>query len=85
MVDADTHCQAFSDVEDPYRRVRGSSSGTERCGNLMGRSTVSTNMVHWELLETEQPTKEYAWTGLRSLTYGMPYLESVGEDVPVGT
>ena len=42
----------WTEVRDPYGRVRGRIEGTEGDGNPIGRPTVSTNLDPWELPET---------------------------------
>ena len=49
----------WTEVRDPYGRVRGRIEGAEGDGNPIGRPTVSTNLDPWELPETEPPTKEH--------------------------
>lgn len=55
----------WTEVRDPYGRVRGRIEGAEGDGNPIGRPTVSTNLDPWELPETEPPTKEHTWAGPR--------------------
>jgi hypothetical protein len=49
----------WTDVGDPYGRVRGRVEGAERNGNPIGRPTVSPNPDTLELTETKPPTKEH--------------------------
>jgi hypothetical protein len=53
----------------PYERIRGSTEGPEDDGNLKGKSTLSTNLDHWELPETELPTQKHTPAGWRPLAY----------------
>jgi hypothetical protein len=48
------------DIGDPYGRLREKIEGGEGDGNLIERTTMSTNLDPWELPETELPTKEHA-------------------------
>jgi hypothetical protein len=43
--------------------VRGMTEGAEGDVNPIGRTTVSTNLVPWDLPKTRLPTKEYTWAG----------------------
>jgi hypothetical protein len=67
-----------TEVGDPYGRVRGKTERTEEDGNnLIGKTTVSSNLDSSELLETKSPTKELVhdpWHICRQL----PCLPSVG-------
>ena len=47
----------WTEVRDPYRRVRGRTEGPQGDGNPTGRPTVSTNLDPWKLPETEPPTE----------------------------
>lgn len=71
-----------TEVGDTCGRVRGKTERTEGDGNnLIGKTTVSSNLDSSELLETKSPTKELVhdpWHICRRL----PCLLSVGEDVP---
>ena len=51
----------WTEPGDPYGRVRGRTEGD---GNPIGRTTVSTNLDHTELLGIEPPTKEHTWVDL---------------------
>jgi hypothetical protein len=59
----------WTEVRDPYGRVRGRIEGTKGGGNSIGRPTVLTNLDPWGLSETEPPTKEHTLAGLRSLAH----------------
>ena len=71
----------WTEVGDPYGRVRGRIEGAEGDGNSIGRPTVLTNSDAWELPETNLSTKEHTWAIPRPLTH-MTCLASVGKDVP---
>ena len=77
----------WTEVRDPYGRVRGRIEGAEGDGNPIGRPTVSTNLDPWELPETEPPTKEHTQAGLRPwgiCSRRLPSLASEGEDTQMG-
>jgi hypothetical protein len=59
----------WTEVRDPYGRVRVSFEETEGDGNAIGRPTVSTNPEHWELPETKPPAKEHTRAGQWSLAH----------------
>jgi hypothetical protein len=59
----------WTEVWDPYVRVRGRTEGAEGAGNPIRRPTVSTNLDSWELPETKPPTKEHTRAGLKSLAH----------------
>jgi hypothetical protein len=59
----------WTEVRDPYGRVRGRIEGAEGDGNLIERPTVSTNLDSWELPETKPLTKEHMWAGLWPLVH----------------
>jgi hypothetical protein len=46
-----------TEVRKSCRRVKGRIEGPEGYGNPTGRITVSSNLDHWVLLDTELPTK----------------------------
>jgi hypothetical protein len=80
----------WTEVRDPYGRVRGRTEGAEEDCNPVGRTTLSTNPDPSKLPETKPPTKEHSWAGLCLLyicSRGLPCLASVGKDVlnPVET
>jgi len=63
----------------------GRTDGPERDGNPTGRLIESTNLVPWELSESEPPTKEHTGAGKRpqaAQSSWLPCLASVGEDMP---
>ena len=47
----------WTEVRDPFGRVRGRTEGTKRDGNTVGRATVSNNLDPSELPETKSSTK----------------------------
>jgi hypothetical protein len=53
----------WTEVRDPYGRVRGRTKIAERDGNPIGRKTVSNNLDPSELPETKPKPKEHTWTG----------------------
>jgi hypothetical protein len=53
----------WTEVIDPYGRVRGRTEGTKGDGNPIGRPTVSTNLDPSEFTEIKPPTKEHTWAG----------------------
>jgi hypothetical protein len=59
----------WTEVGNPYGRVRGKIEGAEVAGNPIGRTTLSTNPDPSELPETKPPTKEYTQAGLRPLAH----------------
>jgi hypothetical protein len=59
----------WTEVGDPYGRVRGRIEGAEGDGNPIGRPTVSTNLDPRELSETKPPTKEHTFAGPRLLAH----------------
>jgi hypothetical protein len=74
----------WTEVWDPYERVRGRTEGDEEDDNTFRRPTVSTNLDRWEYPETMPTTKEHPWAGQRPrhiLIRGLPFLASVGKDV----
>ena len=54
----------WTEVRDPYGRVRKMTEGAKRDGNPIERTTVSTNSDRLEFLETKPPTKEHIWAAL---------------------
>ena len=62
--DADT-ASHWTEVGNRSGRVRARIEGAEGDGNPVGRTTVATNLDHWELPETKPPTKEHTWAGPR--------------------
>jgi hypothetical protein len=62
--DTDTHSKHWTEVWDPYGRVRGRIEGAESDGNTTGRPTLPTNLEPWELPECGLPTKKhmYGWS-----------------------
>jgi hypothetical protein len=76
----------WTEVGNPYGRVRGMIERTEGDGNPIGRPTVSINPDPWEPPKTKSPTKEHKGTGPRLLackySRGLPFLVTVGEDAP---
>jgi hypothetical protein len=52
----------WTEVRDPYRRVRGRTEGPQGDGNPTGRPILSTNC---QLTKTEPPTKEHTQADLR--------------------
>ena len=79
----------WTELRDPYGRVRERSEGNEGDGNPIGRPTVSTNLDSWELPETKPPTKSICRLVRRHSSplwhissRGLPCLVSVGDDVP---
>ena len=69
----------WTNVGDPYGRVRGKIEGPEYDGNQAGRPTVSSNPVSWKLPENELLIKEHTWTGVRPLAH-MPQRDA--EKIP---
>jgi hypothetical protein len=57
----------YTEVRDPYGRVRRRSKGTEKDWSPIGRPTLSTNLDLCELLETDSLSKEHTQSGLRNL------------------
>jgi hypothetical protein len=53
----------WTEVRDPYGRVRQRSERAEGDCNSIGRSTISTNPDPWELAESKPPAKEHTWAG----------------------
>ena len=53
----------WTEVGDPYGRVRGRFEGTERDGHLIGRTKLLSNWDPWELPDTKPPTKEHILAG----------------------
>jgi hypothetical protein len=53
----------WTEVSDPYERVRGRIEETEGDGNLIGRPTLSTNLEPWVLPETKPPITKHTWAG----------------------
>ena len=49
----------WSEVQDPYGRVRGRTEGTEGDWDSIGRKTVSINPVPSDPPETKPSTKEH--------------------------
>jgi hypothetical protein len=47
----------WTEVRDPYGRVRGRSEGIEVDGNPIGRQILSTTPVTWVLPESKPSTK----------------------------
>jgi hypothetical protein len=58
----------WTEFEDHYGRVRGRMEGTEGDTNSTERPTVSTNVDHWYIPETQSPIKDHTWTIPKSLT-----------------
>jgi hypothetical protein len=54
---------------EPNGRVRERLEGAKGDGNLIGRTTVSTNMDPSGLPEAKPPTKEHTWAGPWPLTH----------------
>ena len=54
----------WTEVGDPYGTVRGGIEGAEGKGNIIGRTTGSTNPDPSELQGTKPPTNEHTWAGL---------------------
>jgi hypothetical protein len=57
----------WTELGNPYGKVRGMIEGSQRDGNPIGRPTVSNYQEPWELPETEPPTREHTWAGLRPM------------------
>jgi hypothetical protein len=55
----------WTEVREPYERVRGRIKGAKGDDNSLGRSTVSTNLDPGDLPVTMSPTKEHTQAGLR--------------------
>ena len=76
----------WTELGDPYGRVRERSEGNEGDGNPIEILTLSTNLNPSELPETKLPTKENTQAGQRPLVYicsiGLPYLVSVRKAIP---
>ena len=56
----ETHADTAShwtEVGDPYGRVRRRIANAEEDGNPIGRPTIPTNPDSWELLETKSQTR----------------------------
>ena len=51
----------WTEVGDPYGRIRERIEGTKGNDNPIGRTIVSTNRNPWELSETKPPTKKHTW------------------------
>jgi hypothetical protein len=51
----------WTEVGEPYGRVRGRIEGAEGDGNPIGRKTSSTNPEPSELPETKPPTRKHTW------------------------
>jgi hypothetical protein len=49
----------WTEVRDPYGRVRGRTEEAEGNGNPIGKSTMSTKLNLWELPETKAPSKDH--------------------------
>jgi hypothetical protein len=49
----------WTEVGDPYGRVKGRIKETGGNGNPIGRQTVSTILDPWELSDTKPPTKDH--------------------------
>jgi hypothetical protein len=59
----------WTELVDPYGRVRERIEGNEGDGNPIEILTVSTNLNPSELPETKLPTKEHTQAGPRPLVY----------------
>jgi hypothetical protein len=53
----------WTDVRDPYERVRAKIEIAIEDGNPIGKSRVSIYPDPYELPETKPPTEEYTWAG----------------------
>ena len=49
--------------------IRKRLEETEEEGNPTGRPAVSTNLDPWDLSDTESPTRQHTWAGLRLWTH----------------
>jgi hypothetical protein len=58
----------WTQVGNPYGRVRGRIKGTEGDDDPIRRPTMSTNLDPWELPETKPSIKECTQVGPRLLT-----------------
>jgi hypothetical protein len=53
----------WTEVRDPYRRVRGRTEGAEKGGKLIGRTTILTNQDPWDHPKSKPSTKVHTWAG----------------------
>jgi hypothetical protein len=58
--------QHWEEVRDPYGRLEGRIEGPEEGRNPTERLTMSIIQDLSELSETESPTKEHTWAGMRT-------------------
>jgi hypothetical protein len=65
--------------------VKNSKVEEAEQGNSIGKPAVSTNLDHWDLSDTEPPTRQHTLNDMRSqhmYSRGLPALASVREDTP---
>jgi hypothetical protein len=80
--DAVNHC---NEIGDSYGRVRGRIGWAEGNGSTIRRPTVSTNLGFLGLAESRPPTNKHTCVGMWPryiCSRELPFLVSVGEDVP---
>lgn len=63
--DTETHSQTLDGAQGDLWKSWEKDQGTQKDSDSIGRPKESTSLDPWKLPETETPTKERAWAGLR--------------------